>query len=121
MSFYVINAQNYNLIIFNVIFLFVVYSQFHIAFSKNVAGAGIVAGGPFYCAQGSMMKALTQCMSTAAGMNVDTLVSFTKGLSDKDIDSLDNFKNQKLYLFSGTSDTIGTLSSCFMYQKQTLG
>jgi poly(3-hydroxybutyrate) depolymerase len=26
-------------------------SQYHVAFSSEVAGAGIVAGGPYYCAQ----------------------------------------------------------------------
>ena len=35
--------------------------QFHVAHSSNVMGAGIVAGGPYYCAEGSIAKAITQC------------------------------------------------------------
>jgi hypothetical protein len=35
--------------------------QFHVAHSSNVMGAGIVAGGPYYCAGGSIAKAITQC------------------------------------------------------------
>jgi poly(3-hydroxybutyrate) depolymerase len=35
--------------------------QFHIAHSSNVMGAGIVAGGPYYCAEGSIANAITKC------------------------------------------------------------
>lgn len=31
----------------------------HVAFSSQVYGAGVVAGGPFYCAQGSEATAVT--------------------------------------------------------------
>jgi len=31
--------------------------QFHIAHSENIMGAGIMAGGPYYCAQGDVMRA----------------------------------------------------------------
>src|SRR5512147_610087 len=35
--------------------------QFHVAHSSNVMGAGIVAGGPYYCAEGSIADAITKC------------------------------------------------------------
>jgi hypothetical protein len=35
--------------------------QFHVAHSFNVMGAGIVAGGPYYCAQGSIADAVRKC------------------------------------------------------------
>src|SRR5512132_772362 len=35
--------------------------QFHVAHSSNVMGAGIVAGGPYYCAEGSIAHAVTKC------------------------------------------------------------
>lgn len=35
--------------------------QFHIAHSSNVMGAGVVAGGPYYCAEGSIAQAVTRC------------------------------------------------------------
>ena len=38
--------------------------QFHIAFSAEVTGAGIVAGGPYGCAEGRAEVALERCMAT---------------------------------------------------------
>src|SRR5512132_2605036 len=35
--------------------------QFHVAHSSNVIGAGIVAGGPYYCARGRIDNAITKC------------------------------------------------------------
>jgi len=38
-------------------------AQFHVAHSSRVRGVGILAGGPYYCAGGSVLKALSSCMS----------------------------------------------------------
>mmetsp|Transcript_36359 Transcript_36359/g.55832 ORF Transcript_36359/g.55832 Transcript_36359/m.55832 type:complete len:85 (-) Transcript_36359:556-810(-) len=38
--------------------------QLHVAYSDVFKGAGIFAGGPFYCAQDKEMTALTTCMSS---------------------------------------------------------
>lgn len=35
--------------------------QFHVAHSEHIMGVGIVAGGPYYCAQGSMLDAVGRC------------------------------------------------------------
>src|SRR4051794_11448397 len=35
--------------------------QFGIAYSATVRGAGVVAGGPYYCAQGDQNKATSIC------------------------------------------------------------
>lgn len=48
-------------------------AQFHVAFSKTVIGAGIVAGGPYACALGSMTTAVTACMSSPVSINLNTL------------------------------------------------
>jgi len=37
--------------------------QFHVAHSARVRGVGVLAGGPYYCAGGSVFKALSSCMS----------------------------------------------------------
>ena len=37
--------------------------QFQIAYSSIVRGAGIVAGGPYYCSEGSVRRALGNCMA----------------------------------------------------------
>jgi hypothetical protein len=78
-----------------------------VAFSKSVRGAGIVAGGPYYCAQGSVTRAISQC---ASGVNVDELVRFTKSLPLQDRDDISHLIQQNLYLFSGTLDSTGVLS-----------
>jgi len=41
-------------------------TQLHLAFSSKISGCGIVAGPPYYCAQGSMMSAIGACMSGPA-------------------------------------------------------
>ena len=38
--------------------------QMHVAFSDRIAGAGVIAGGPYGCAQGSLLLALDDCMET---------------------------------------------------------
>jgi hypothetical protein len=35
--------------------------QFHVAHSENIKGVGIVAGGPYYCASGSVQNAVQKC------------------------------------------------------------
>ncbi|MDR3323541.1 MAG: PHB depolymerase family esterase, partial [Zoogloeaceae bacterium] len=37
--------------------------QFHVAHSSVVRGVGVLAGGPYYCAQGSAGWAIPSCMS----------------------------------------------------------
>src|SRR5262247_1757385 len=40
--------------------------QFHVAHSSTVKGAAVLAGGPFYCAQGSLWTALNNCTNPTA-------------------------------------------------------
>ena len=40
--------------------------QFQVAYSQLVRGAGIIAGGPYDCAEGSILRALTRCMSPSS-------------------------------------------------------
>ena len=39
--------------------------QFEVAFSSLVRGAGIIAGGPYYCAHGNPITATSVCSCTA--------------------------------------------------------
>ena len=41
-------------------------TQLHLAFSSEISGCGIVAGPPYYCAQGSMITAIGACMNGPA-------------------------------------------------------
>jgi poly(3-hydroxybutyrate) depolymerase len=80
--------------------------QFQVSFSKALKGAGIVAGGPFYCAKGSFITALSECMSSALMINVNGLADFTKRLTDDLRDPIEYLVKHQIYLFSGRSDTV---------------
>src|SRR5690606_24039788 len=49
--------------------------QFHVAHSTVVKGAGIVAGAPYYCAQGSVRAAYSRCMTPAHGSPIPATAS----------------------------------------------
>ncbi len=93
--------------------------QVHVAFSATFAkGAGIVAGGPFYCAQNSIVTATGPCMTHSGSTNVPTLVSTTKSwASAGSIDPVANLAGSKVYLYSGTNDQ--TVVQAVMNDLQT--
>lgn len=80
--------------------------QLHVAYSATFKrGAGIVAGGPYYCAEGSVLNATGRCMTHGTSIPVSSLVSTTNSwAANGTIDPVSNLANSKLYLFSGTSD-----------------
>ena len=80
--------------------------QFHVAFSGTLIGAGIVAGGPYNCAQGLLATALNQCMDTLLGApDPARLFAVAQGLAGQGrIDDLANLADDKVYVFSGTRD-----------------
>ena len=96
--------------------------QLQVAHSKDIIGAGLVAGGPYGCAEtGSesllpgaaknMTQALEGCMSDelrSSGVpNVSALVARAKELAEEgEIDPLDGLGSDKVYLFSGGADQI---------------
>jgi len=82
-------------------------TQLHVAYSSTFQkGAGIVAGGPFYCAEGSISNATGRCMASPAGIPTSSLVATTKNwASQGSIDPVANLQNSKVYLFSGAIDS----------------
>jgi len=81
--------------------------QFHIAYSSQVNGSGILAGGPYYCAQGSLTTATTSCMAAPILLDVNKLISTTDTFArEKKIDDTANLKRSKVFLFSGKKDTV---------------
>jgi poly(3-hydroxybutyrate) depolymerase/chitodextrinase len=82
-------------------------AQLHVAHSATFKkGAGIVAGGPFYCAEGSITNATGRCMASPAGIPVSNLVTTTNNwASQGSIDPVANLQSSKVYLFSGTIDS----------------
>jgi hypothetical protein len=79
--------------------------QMHFAFSKYIKAAAVFAGGPYYCAQGQLIKATMNCMMMP-NVDVDALLEQAdyyeyNGL----IDPVAEIKGDKVFLFSGTLDT----------------
>jgi len=81
--------------------------QFHLAFSDNVMGAAIIAGGPYACANGQLLIALNRCMQTSllGAPNPETLLARAQAFErDGRIDPLANLGDDRVYIFSGTED-----------------
>lgn len=81
--------------------------QLHVAYSATFkTGAGVVAGGPFYCAEGSVLNATGRCMASPSGIPTASLVSTTNSWAGQGlIDPTSNLAASKVYLFSGTLDS----------------
>ena len=82
--------------------------QLHVAYSATFKkGAGVVAGGPFYCAENSVVNATGRCMASPASIPTSTLVSTTTSWANQGlIDPVANLQTSKVYLFSGSLDSV---------------
>ncbi|XP_053572209.1 uncharacterized protein LOC128662445 [Bombina bombina] len=82
-------------------------NQFHLAYSKRIVGAALFAGGPYFCAQGSMTTALNACMKLPLSINVETLKSKAQSyVTSLLLDPLSNLAGSKVFIFSGSRDTV---------------
>jgi len=96
--------------------------QLHVAYSARFAkGAAVIAGGPYNCAEGGILKALTRCFGKAP-IPVDDLVKTTnEWAKDGLIDATTNLASSKVYLFAGANDTDvnpATTTSLQQYYQQ---
>ncbi len=82
--------------------------QLHVGYSATFKkGAGVVAGGPFYCAEGSITNATGRCMASPSGIPTSSLVSTTNSwASAGSIDPVSNLQNSKVYMYSGSIDSV---------------
>ncbi len=80
--------------------------QFHTAYSSEVMGAGIVAGGPYNCVF-SNFGGISTCMQGIPNAGASYASAQTFAWSGQ-IDGLDHIKNSRVYIFHGTKDsTVG--------------
>ncbi len=82
--------------------------QFHVAHSGSVKGAGIVAGGPYYCAQGNLWVAYYNCLTPSSSRPLPA-VALLKAEADALgraglIDRTDGLATARVWLFSGRRD-----------------
>lgn len=81
-------------------------NQFHIAHSDWVDKVGIIAAGPYYCAQNSIKTALEQCVNISTDATSQNLTQQAETYeSQQKIADLDNLKNSKVWLLRGTKDS----------------
>jgi hypothetical protein len=91
--------------------------QFATAWSSTINGLGVIAGGPYYCAQGTAIDGLTgnlRPILTATGPcmvgpppAIEPLVKQTDDWARSgDIDETHNIARQKIYVFDGYNDTV---------------
>jgi len=81
--------------------------QLHISYSDLFSGAGIIAGVPFGCANGSLGTAMARCMGkTDDTLSVAELVTgIKKAAEDGSIAAIENLADDQVWLFHGTLDT----------------
>ena len=81
-------------------------TQFQLAHSDWVNGVGIIAAGPYYCAQNDIRTALDQCvnqLNSPIDLNVLSEQAKTWHQQGK-LPSLSNLKSHKVWLFNGSKD-----------------
>jgi poly(3-hydroxybutyrate) depolymerase len=81
--------------------------QLHIAYSDLFSGVGIVAGGPYGCADGSLATAMARCMGKLdAPLPVSEFVDGIKSaVKEGDVADTKNLGDDRVWLFHGTQDT----------------
>lgn len=80
--------------------------QYHLAHSSEVSGLGLIAGGPYNCARGSVSEALGVCMNGGT-IDVSALTDSATNFSEQgSIDSLSNLEGDRVWIFHGSNDAI---------------
>lgn len=78
--------------------------QLHIAHSATIHGAALLAGGPYYCAEGSLQKGLGPCIQ-GGDTGLDALASSAAETANAGlIDPLENLTDDTVWLFHGRQD-----------------
>jgi poly(3-hydroxybutyrate) depolymerase len=84
--------------------------QFHVAHSSRVRGVGILAGGPYYCARGSVLKALSSCMSPNFFAPVpkpeELRAEAEKRAVARQVDPPGGLRGSRVWLLSGGRDVL---------------
>lgn len=81
--------------------------QFHIAYSDLLIGAGVIAGGPYYCAENTVTLGLTRCMKATAAdaPDPDRLAWLTREFAAQGhIADPAGLADDRVWLFSSPND-----------------
>lgn len=82
-------------------------TQTHLAWSDRIGAAGLVAGGPYGCAQGSLEKALGPCMKAdPTAPDIDALLALAKTrAAEGNIAALENLQDDRVLVLHGKHDS----------------
>lgn len=80
--------------------------QLHVAHSALIGGAGLIAGGPYWCARNSIKQGLGPCMNGGDTGLAELLAYAEEQALAGNIDALSNLADDRVWLFHGTLDTI---------------
>ncbi len=79
-------------------------TQLHVAHSSLFNGVALLSGGPWYCAQASMQRALGPCMK-GGDIGVEQLLeSVRQAEADDAVGSLTNLADDRAWIFHATMD-----------------
>lgn len=97
--------------------------QFHLAHSKRVDGAAIIAAGPWFCAQNSLSQALGSCVGkTEPPVDLQALKRTAEKLAQAGkIDPLTSLRGDRVWLLHGTLDTKVAAAVSDQLQQQYAG
>jgi poly(3-hydroxybutyrate) depolymerase len=81
-------------------------TQLHVAYSSMFMGVGMVAGSPYWCAQGESITATGTCMTQPQNIDVSKLTEKTLSYASSGlIDPTNNMYNDRVFILSGALDT----------------
>ncbi|MES2964078.1 MAG: PHB depolymerase family esterase [Bdellovibrionota bacterium] len=81
--------------------------QVAVSFSAEFRGAGLIAGGPWHCAEGSAATAQDRCMKQTTKIDVQALVTATRAAAAKGkLDDVRNLASARFYVFGSEKDTV---------------
>jgi hypothetical protein len=110
--------------------------QFSVAYSSILKGAGVIAGGPYYCAQGNVDIATSKCSCTGIFLfsscqvakdstDVKQLIGITdQRARDGAIDATGNLAHQKIWMFTGALDSVvppPVMNDLYAYYRHYIG
>ncbi|XP_071104021.1 poly(3-hydroxybutyrate) depolymerase-like [Haliotis cracherodii] len=82
-------------------------TQYHVVHSREVMGAGIIAGAPFMCSGGLVATAVGTCMKSPSLISVTALEAITSsGAWFGNVDATYHMKNDRVFIFDGTKDSV---------------
>lgn len=81
--------------------------QFHLSYSERVVGSGLIAGGPYFCAEGSIGNALKNCVSSPdSSIDLSVLAMSIENYQQSGKLAHPEYNTEdKVWLLHGTLDT----------------